>query len=192
MSTYDESAITVRNATLPFSGMRAVLLEVLLIAAAVVLPVLAHLAHLPVRFLLPMHWPVIVAGLVYGWRGGALTGLFAPVVSYLFSGFPVPNILPSMMAELLTYGLVIGVLREKVGLNSFLSVAIALVLGRIVFVGFVLLTNGITANLTEYLQAALPPGLVAAVCQVILLPLFASWWIGQERGKNKSLREKAR
>jgi LytS/YehU family sensor histidine kinase len=128
-----------------------------------------------------MHWPVILAGLVYGWRSGVLIGLLAPIVSYFLSGFPLPHMLPSMMLELLTYGLGAGVLREVLHLNPFVSAAIALLLGRIVFILFVLLSGAVAANQLQYFRAALLPGLVAAVCQIALLPLLAEWWIRQEK-----------
>jgi len=167
--------------TLAFSGIRAFVFQFLLIAAAVLLPLISHVSGVPVQILLPMHWPVILAGLVYGWRAGFLTGALAPVVSYLLSGFPLPDILPSMTAELLTYGFVTGLLREHMRLNPFLSVSIALVLGRIVFVLSVLLANSAVTHYLEYVQAALTPGLFAAIFQIALLPFLANWWIGQER-----------
>lgn len=185
MTTFNQSAIALDKPTLALSGIRAITFQVLLIAAAVILPVVSHLSGAPVRFLLPMHWPVILAGLVYGWRAGILTGVLAPVVSYVLSGFPLPNILPSMMVELLTYGLVTGLLRELVRLNPFFSVAIALVLGRFVFVLSVLLGNSVATNHLEYFQAALTPGIIAAILQIALLPFLAKWWIRQERAITK-------
>jgi niacin transporter len=181
MPNYSDSTIPLSKPTLALWGVRAFAFQALLICAAVVLPVAAHLSGAPVRILLPMHWPVILAGLVYGWRSGALIGFLAPIVSYLLSGFPLPHILPSMTLELLTYGLGAGVLREVLHLNPFISAAIALLLGRIVFILSVLLSGAVAANQLEYFQAALLPGLVAAVCQIALLPLLAEWWIRQEK-----------
>ena len=179
MTTYNESAITAP--TLPFSGIKAYAYEVILVAAAISLPVAAHLLNAPVRFLLPMHWAIILAGLVYGWRAGALAGLVVPSISYLISGMPLPNVLPSMTAELLLYGFVAGMLREKVGLSAFVSVAIALFVGRLAFIAFALFTNSEVTNFASYFRAALIPGLGAAACQVVLLPFVARWWVNSER-----------
>jgi hypothetical protein len=181
MKNSGESVISVGKPTLALSGIRAIVFQVLLIIAAVALPVIAHLLGAPVRFLLPMHWPVILAGLVYGWRGGALAGFFAPMVSYFFSGFPVPAILPSMTLELLTYGLAAGFLYETIRMNSFLSVSISLLLGRIVFIVSAILSNVTSIGNFDYLKIALFPGLVAAICQVVLLPFIAKWWVKQEQ-----------
>ncbi|HTY39132.1 MAG TPA: ECF transporter S component [Bacteroidota bacterium] len=181
MSNHEASALSLHPRTLSLSGARAMGFESFLIALAVVLPVVAHLVGAPVRYLLPMHWPVILAGLVYGWRGGALTGLLAPVVSYGLSGYPLPHILPSMTFELLTYGLVAGILRERLSLNAFLSAGIALIAGRIVFVLSVLVFGGAGTGTIQYFQSALTPGLVGALCQAVALPFVASWWIKQEQ-----------
>jgi niacin transporter len=185
MSIYNDSSIALNKPTLTLSGFRAYTFQTLLIAAAVVLPLLAHLSGAPVRLLLPMHWPVILAGLVYGWRSGLLTGTLAPIVSYFLSGFPLLKILPSMTLDLLTYGLVTGLLRENLRLNPYISVAIALVLGRIVFVVLVLLTSSVTTNHIEYFRAALTPGIVAAFFQIALLPFLAKLWISRERRSTK-------
>lgn len=187
MSNNTQSAISLSKPTLALSGLRAYVFQVSLIGAAVILPLVAHLSGAPVRYLLPMHWPVIFAGLVYGWRGGALTGFLAPIVSYFLSGFPLPGILPSMTLELVTYGLLTGFLRERTKLSPFLSVAIALLAGRIVFIASVLFGNVVITNHLEYFQAALLPGVVAALCQIALLPLLSKWWVKQERHTGKSL-----
>jgi len=173
MPNYNESVISLEKPTLVLSGVRAFLFQLLLVGVAVGLPVVAHLSGAPVRFLLPMHWPVILAGLVYGWRGGTVTGFLAPVVSYFFSGYPLPNILTSMTIELLVYGLVIGVLRERLHLNAFLAVAIALILGRIVFVLSVLMGYSGATNYMEYFKSALQFAVSSAAEEDRLL-LFVS------------------
>jgi niacin transporter len=191
MSNNTESRISLGKPTLPLSGLRAYGFQASLIGAAVILPVVAHLSGAPVRYILPMHWPVIIAGLVYGWRGGAMTGFLAPIVSYSLSGFPSPSILPSMTLELLTYGFLTGFLRERTDLSPFLSVAIALLAGRVIFVAAVFFGNVVTTNHLEYFQVALLPGLIAAACQIALLPLLSKWWIRQDRDTGESMRRES-
>ncbi len=183
MTINNESVVA--SPTLPFAALKAFRYETILVAAAIILPAVAHLLNVPLRYLLPMHWAIILAGLVYGWRAGALAGLIVPSISYLISGMPLPNVLPSMTAELVMYGFVAGILREKVGLNAFTSVAVALVVGRIAFMALAFLTNSEVTNFASYFQAALIPGLGAAVCQVILLPFVARWWVNRERKKKE-------
>jgi len=176
---------------LAFWEVRSLIFQALLVTAAVVLPAFAHLAGAPVRIILPMHWPVILAGLVYGWRGGAVAGLLSPTVSYYVSGLPLPGILPAMTAELFIYGLVTGLLRERFRFNPFVSVTLALIIGRIAFVLTVLSSLGISVgswrsgNYMQYFSAALLPGLAAAAGQIILLPLVANWWMKREQGISK-------
>ncbi len=176
MSTLNRSAITLNRPTLSLTGSRAFIFQLSLIAAAVILPLVAHLSGASVRVLLPMHWPVILAGLVYGWRSGLITGALAPVVSYLLSGLPLPAILPAMTMELIAYGLLTGLLREVFRLNPFVSIAIALLAGRLLFAGALWLSDA------GYLLSALTPGIIAGLLQIALLPFVARWWIDRERG----------
>jgi hypothetical protein len=176
-----ETAVATNKPTLSISGYRAYIFQVTLMLTAVALPVVAHSLGAPVRYILPMHWPVILAGLVYGWRSGVLTGFFTPVVSYIISGYPLPHIIPSMTVELLTYGMVAGLLRERFQYSAFASTAIALVIGRIVFLLSIFILNPIGTNHVQYFQTALLPGLIAAVFQIALLPFVARWWVNKER-----------
>lgn len=169
--------ITVPAAVLPYSGIQAVIVQTVLIASTVVLPILAHTLGAPVRLLVPMHWPIILAGMLYGWRAGAVTGVVAPVVSFLFSGYPLPNILPSMTVELFTYGFIAGILRERYHVNAFISIASAIVIGRIVFVVMVIVTHRASVSDAEYFSAALVPGIAAAILQIITLPFLSQWLV---------------
>jgi hypothetical protein len=180
MSQSSETVISIPRPTLTLSGYRAYVFQLILISAAVVLPIVAHSLSAPVRYILPMHWPVILAGLVYGWRGGALTGFFAPVVSYIISGYPLPHIIPSMTVELLAYGMVAGLLREHYHYNAVASTAIALVVGRIIFILSIFILNPIGTSYMQYFQVALLPGLIAAVFQIALLPFVSRWWVNKE------------
>jgi len=172
-----ESVIAVKPSTLEFWGIRSLLFQALLVISAVALPVAAHLGGAPVRFLLPMHWPVILAGLVFGWRGGAAVGFLSPFASYLISGMPLPGILPAMTVELAAYGLIAGLCREKLSLNAFLSATIAIVLGRVLFALTVLLMVIPATGFGDYFKVAMIPGIPAAVGQIILIPLLAGWWV---------------
>ncbi|OGU12093.1 MAG: hypothetical protein A2X61_09895 [Ignavibacteria bacterium GWB2_35_12] len=181
MTYYSETINSVTKPTLAISGIRSYLFQIILIASALILPSLAHLSGAPVRVFLPMHWPVILAGLVYGWRSGLLIGISAPLISFLLSGLPSPISLPSMMLELAAYGFITGFLRERLGLNSFISIAVALILGRIIFIFSQIIFNTLPLSFNGYLKAAFLPGAVAAVCQIILLPFLAGFWIKKER-----------
>ncbi len=181
MNTFSDSRVKTNQIILDFISIRGLIYTFLLITSAVLLPAAAHLTGAPVRILLPMHWPVILAGLVLGYRGGAVVGILSPVVSYLISGMPYAPMLLPMTIELCAYGLLTGLLFEKVRLNAFLAVTIALVAGRIAFIGLVGLFGSFGDGFIIYAKAALLPGLAAASLQVILLPVIARKWINEEK-----------
>lgn len=170
--------------SLPAAAPRALTVQaVLLLAAALVLPALAHLTGLPVRTLLPMHWPVLLAGLCYGWRSGLLVGAAAPAVSFMLSGMPPPVVLPSMTLELAAYGLLAGAVREGLHRGPIEATLAAVIGGRLAFVGMMLATGTIVGPLAGYLGNALVPGVPAALAQVALLPPIAAWWVRREQGR---------
>ena len=64
--------------------------------------------------LLPMHIPVLLCGLICGWRYGAAVGFVTPLMRSALFGMPA--LYPSAIAmafELLTYGLVVGLLYSR-------------------------------------------------------------------------------
>ncbi|MDP1676574.1 MAG: ECF transporter S component [Bacteroidota bacterium] len=181
MSISESSIPSYRSSILPYTGMQTVYVQAMLISSAVALPILAHALNTPVRYLLPMHWTVILAGMLYGWRAGAITGALAPLLSYLISGYPLPNILPSMTAELFVYGVVTGILRQRFNANAFVSIGVSIILGRIVFIVFVILTNRATISDLEYFKAALVPGFSAALLQILSLPFLSTYIVKKYR-----------
>jgi niacin transporter len=123
-----------------------------------------------------MHWTVILAGLVYGWRGGFISGFLSPVISFLITGMPYPAALIPMTAELSAYGISSGFLREKLHLNSFASVAVALIFGRAVYLLiYFMFSSG--SGYSEYIFTAMVPGLAGGIMQIAILPLAAKLWI---------------
>lgn len=175
-------ASTTASPVLGWTRPRALTIQAaLLLLAAFALPAAMHAAGLPVRTLLPMHWPVLLAGLVYGWRSGALLGAACPILSWAISGWPQPPVLPAMTLELAAYGGIAGAQRERAGWNGFAAVGTALLVGRAIFVVAATATGWTGSDLPEYLSAALAPGLVAAALQIALLPPLARWWVGRER-----------
>lgn len=182
MNAVENTLTTPAPVTLAIRGVRAWSIQAILLAAsAAVLPAVCHLAGLPVRWILPMHWAVLLAGLTYGWRAGALIGLLAPGVSFLLSGMPLPHILPAMTVELATYGFVAGYARQSLRQGGIASTALAVVAGRLLFVGVAVLTAAAKPTLAAYAAAALMPGVVAALVQIAVLPVVAAWWVRREQ-----------
>jgi len=174
------------SVTLPCRGARAVSVQcLLLVSASFLLPAATHLLGLPVRVLLPMHWPVILVGLCYGSRSGGLVGLVAPGLSFLLSGRPYPSILPAMTGELAAYGLLAGFLRGQLRWKAVWSTALAVAAGRVLFVALAIATGASGRAWLPYVRAALLPGLATGLAQIILLPRVAGWWVAREGGSSR-------
>ena len=103
--------------TLKYNDVRSYVLTAVFVMLAVSVPWIFHQFHLAGATFLPMHIFVLIAGLLFGWRAGLITGLFTPLVSYFISGMPVLNILPQIVIELSAYGIIAGILRQKYNLR---------------------------------------------------------------------------
>lgn len=180
MNNHKTNSLAMQPVIITLTGIKSYLFQILFIALAVLMPAAAHLFGAPVSYLLPMHWAVILAGLVYGWRGGAISGFLSPIVSFMITGMPSSVILFPMTAELFTYGFVTGYLRENFKLKAFISVAFALIAGRIIYFLIAMSTGLITSGPVVFLQLIFFPGMIAAAAQIIILPLIAKWWVNKE------------
>lgn len=111
---------------------------VIAVAAAVLLPQMFHAigtisgtGSSVGSALLPMQLPVLLCGFIGGPLAGLIAGILSPLVSFMISGMPSAVILPFMVLELGTYGLVSG-LMSKTELSTFTSLIITQLAGRIV------------------------------------------------------------
>jgi hypothetical protein len=176
MNINQRSTIVAKPATLAFWSIKSLIFQFVMITAAAILPAFAHTLGAPVRVILPMHWPVLLAGLIYGWRAGAVVGIAAPIVAYSFSGYPLPPMIAPMTFELATYGILAGLLCERLKFGRLASLAISLIAGRLVFLAVVLALGSVVLD-RHYFQAAMLPGLIAAAMQIAILPMVASWLV---------------
>ena len=111
----------------------------LFIALGVILPYFtAHGFGLPGTVFLPMHIPVLMAGLLLGWKYGIIVGAFAPVLSSLITGMPAlwPQF-PMLASELVMFGCVAGLLRKKLKLPLVVALVVAMASGRIIGAGVI-------------------------------------------------------
>ena len=157
------------NTVLDWRGSKAALMQAGFVAAAVALPSLCHFFNASFRAFLPMHWPVMAAGLVYGWRGGLAVGFVSPLVSFALSGMAVPLMCP----ELAAYGFAAGFARQNLRLNGYAALLLAAVFGRLAYAA----SASFLLNMPlAVISAALAPGLAAGLAQVVLLPGLAGIW----------------
>lgn len=181
MKSNQNSSISYSRLVLPWTDVSSITLQFTLVISAVVIPAIAHLSGMPVRLLVPMHWPVLLAGLLLGWRGGLIVGLLAPISNFVITGYPLFYKMIPMTAELAVYGGLSGFLREVLRWNGYLSIISALIIGRIAFLVTIFLIGGYSAEGTffTYVIASMTPGLIAAVLQALSLPSLAKLWVGK-------------
>ena len=146
----------------------------LFVCLGIIIPyVTGHAFGIEGRVLLPMHIPVLMAGLLLGSRYGALCGLVTPVISSLLTGMPVLwPMLPMMTGELLTYGLTAGLLRKRFRQSLYLSLIGAMILGRIVsgLAFAILLMPPNIGVVFGTVSSAVVSGLPGILIQLIMIP----------------------
>ena len=119
---------------LTFTDLRSYVFTAAFVLLDVAIPWVCHQFHLAGPTFLPMHIFVLLAGLLFGWRAGLAVGLFTPLISYALTGMPVLAVLPQIVIELVFYGLVAGLLRERLNLRAIWSLAGAMVAGRLALI----------------------------------------------------------
>ena len=168
-----------------------------LITVFVLLNVMApwafHQFHLAGATYLPMHIFALIAGLAFGWRAGLLVGLISPLASYAVSGMPVLPILPQVMVEISTYGLVAGILRERFNLRVTWSLLGAMIGGRLALLLAVAVIYLISGQVNSPLGSEAGPffsvwsavrlGSPGILLQVLLIP--AIFWAAEKFARKK-------
>ena len=120
------------------SETKKIVITAMLIALSVVLPLAFHTVPGAGPVLLPMHIPVLLAGLVCGWKYGLASGLAAPILSNTLTGMPPSFAMASLMSiELGVYGLVAGILAyvvrtKSASLDLYICLVISMLAGRLV------------------------------------------------------------
>ena len=150
----------------------------LFLALAMVLPFLTGQIPSIGSMLLPMHLPAFLCGLICGFPYGALVGFISPLLRYVLFG--MPPIFPTGIAmafELLTYGLVSGLVYSRSKQHNlktvYLSLIIAMLAGRIVWGLATMLLLGYSGKsftLTMFMTSGFVTGLPGIVLQLILIP----------------------
>lgn len=153
---------------------KEMVLSGLLLATGIILPMIFHVFGMTGPVFLPMHIPVLLGGMLLSPALALILGIITPISSSIFTGMPVLFPMAVIMAfELGTYGLVSSLAVRKLRLNTFSSLLIAMVSGRIVAgLSVNLLTNlfGVNMNPIIYIKGALLTGIPGLIIQLIFLP----------------------
>lgn len=70
-----------------------------LIAGSILFPYLLHHFYLAGEIFLPIYFFVLIGAYKFGWKVGAITGIFSPLISFALTGMPMPAILPSVIIK---------------------------------------------------------------------------------------------
>lgn len=143
-------------------------------AFGVLLPQIFHImGGLAGPVFLPMHIPVLLAGFICGPVNGAIVGALSVVLSNLFTGMPGIPMLFIMIIELPVYGYMAGLLYNKLKKNVFISLAGAMIIGRLSVAALIPLYRVVLGiNLPPKLSIVgiVSTGLPGILIQLIFIP----------------------
>lgn len=152
-------------------------LSAIFIALGLVLPF--FIGQIPEigNLLLPMHIPVLLCGLICGWKHGLLVGFFLPILRHLIFGMPPMPGFIAMAFELGTYGFLTGWLYDRAKKKNIVSVytsmLIAMLAGRVVWgvVQYIVLgLRGTGFTWQMFMAGAFFNAIPGIILQLVLIP----------------------
>ncbi len=153
-------------------------LAALFLAVGMILPFLTGQIKEIGNTLLPMHLPVMMCGLVCGWKYGAAVGFILPFLRSVCFGMPplYPNAV-TMAAELCAYGLLIGIFyqifKKKTILTVYASLILSMIGGRLIWGIAKVLVLGLSGEgftLAAFWAGGFVDALPGIILQLILIP----------------------
>ena len=160
------------------SNIKNLALAAMFMALGLVLPFFTGQIPQIGKMLLPMHIPVLLCGLICGWKYGLAVGFVTPLLRSVLFGMPILYPMAIGMAfELMTYGFVIGFLYERSRWKCIFALyrclIIAMLSGRIVWgiAQMVLLgvgQNGFTYQ--AFIAGAFLDAIPGIIIQLVLIP----------------------
>ncbi|MBP2638025.1 MAG: hypothetical protein H6Q72_3932 [Firmicutes bacterium] len=161
------------------SHTRKLMNVAMFIAFGIMLPIGFHFFGVVGSVFLPMHIPVLLAGLVLGVKGGLAVGVLTPIISSFTTGMPpLMPMLPVMVSELGVYGVASGYLYQKNKLPLVWALIGAMLAGRLasalVVAGMVALLAVEIKPLT-FIVGAIFTGLPGILIQLLFVPLVVRY-----------------
>lgn len=175
-----ENVLARRNVSFKIRITVKSLVSAGIVALAVLLPQLVHLAFGQAGGVqwLPMYLPVLLGGCLLGTWWGLGVGVAAPLVSFsitsaIGNAMPAASRLPFMVAELAVFAAVSGLFSKKIAANgwmAFPAVLLAAVSGRTVFLLLVLLFQGVAPFSPALVWAQIQTGFIGLILQAVVVP----------------------
>ena len=155
-------------------------LAALFVALGMLLPFLTGQIPQIGSMMLPMHIPVLLCGMICGWKYGAAVGFVVPLLRSVTFG--MPGLFPTAVAmafELAAYGLIIGLVyalfRRQNMAAIYASLVAAMIGGRVVW-GVVMLAlmgaSGGAFTWTAFMAGAFLNAIPGIVLQLVLIPVI--------------------
>ena len=128
--------------------------------------------------MLPMHIPVLLCGLICGWKYGLMVGFVLPVLrSFLFGMPPLFPTAAAMAFELAAYGFVSGFLYNSSKWNSILALyrclIAAMIAGRLVWGAVMVVFTGLSGSSFTwalFLAGAFFNAIPGIILQLVFIP----------------------
>ena len=160
------------------SNIKNLALAAMFMALGLVLPFFTGQIPQIGKMLLPMHIPVLLCGLICGWKYGLAVGFVTPLLRSVIFGMPILYPMAIGMAfELMTYGFVIGFLYERSRWKCIFALyrclIIAMLSGRIVWGIAQMILLGVGQNGFTYqafIAGAFLNAIPGSIIQLVLIP----------------------
>ena len=158
-----------RNKKLVLSG--------LFIACGIILPLIFHqIGNSAGKIFLPIHIPVLAAGLILGSFEGILVAALSVGLSFLIVTMPTAVLLPFVATEAMIYGLLAGLFKktcQKGSLWIYVSLISTQICGRILYAAVLFLCVPFpTAPKTATVLTALGTSFIGIIAQIVIVPLI--------------------
>lgn len=160
------------------NSIKNLTLAAMFLALCMVMPFLTGQIPQIGSMLLPMHLPVLLCGLICGWKYGLAVGAIAPIMRSLILG--MPPMFPSaitMAFELATYGFVIGWLFAHAKWQCIKSLyrcmIVAMLAGRLVWGIVSAVVVGVWGEgftFAAFLAGAFTNAIPGIILQLLLVP----------------------
>lgn len=147
-----------------------------LLALSIILPTIVHMSGINGAIFLPMHIPILIAGLTIGPALGFILGIISPIINHMLTGMPPIPIFWIMIVELALYGLISGILYRKIKMTLCPSLIISMIVGRLGAALMVLLLGkGFGLPMPPigiYIKGMLLTALPGIIIQLIFIPMI--------------------
>ena len=159
-------------------NLQKLVLSAMFLCLGLVLPFFTGQIQQIGNMLLPMHLPVILCGLICGWKYGIVVGAITPVLRSAVFGMPLmyPNAI-GMAFELAAYGFLVGFLFENARWQCVKSLyrclVTAMIGGRIVWgiaMTVILALGENSFTLTAFVAGAFLNAIPGIIAQLVLVP----------------------